>query len=952
MRKRLWGRAAGSAIALAWALFPVGGHNAALAAPDAQGAAAHAAPVVPGWNRIRDEGKLSAAEQGEVLLGEMNCLQCHAAPNQKRVFTRGAPDLSHAGARLTPQYIRAFLSNPHGVKPGTVMPDLFHASDPQAKAGAIEYLTQYLVSLGGPMAPASEEGNSMLVDRGRTLFQQVGCVACHAPEKNAKTAVPSVPLPNLAEKTTADQLTAFLLDPVKVRPGSRMPNLNLTHDDARAIAVYLLREQLSNPQAKNAGPARVHGLKYKYYNLRAFTAAIERIEKFRVKSEGNVATFSLDIPGHANSNFAVVYRGAIHVPRDGKYKFYTTSDDGSRLYIGEQLVVDNDGTHPATEKSGEIQLKAGDQPIAVSYFQGGGEWVLKVEWEGPGINRQEVPADVLFSIGGKPMMPLNSEQFAVDKEKAAMGAQMFSVIGCVHCHAISGAAPAMKTPKPLADLNPDSPTGCLGNQIPRTVPKFDLSDAQRAALKAALANVKSLDQPLSPKQEVMHLAAAFNCLACHVRDNVGGPTPDRTPYFVMSAPFDMGDEGRFAPRLTNVGAKLKPEALQKIIFENQLHVRPVLATHMPTFSRDKVGPIVPALAAADLAGGPESPPSFNAALAKDGRTLVGTHGLGCVNCHGVNGVKSLGMPAPDLGAAHERLRYEWFQALLHNPPSVNPGTRMPQFWMNGEVAFKKIGGGTVDGQIASIWDYLALGKSMALPSGLLPSAGDELVPTDTPIVHRTFMTGAGNRSIAVGFPEMIHVAFDADVVRLALAWKGRFFDARGMWEGRGGEHLGPLGTDIIQLPPGPSFAVLTSPNADWPIPKHTWQNQVERNLGGRFKGYVLDKEDRPIFHYVLNGIDIHEQPIPVLNASGGMLDRKFKLKSAQPAKDLYFLAAQGKKIEAKSNGEWTIDGKLTVRLAPDAAGMGKPLIRESAGNSQLLIPVTGASAHFTLEMQW
>ncbi|HZL35141.1 MAG TPA: PA14 domain-containing protein [Tepidisphaeraceae bacterium] len=947
MRERVWGRAAGTAFALACAL---GGATWAAPAPNPE------APIIPGWNRMKDEGHAPAAEQGQILLGELNCLQCHAAPNQKRLLTRGAPDLSQAGARLTPQYIRAFLSNPHGVKPGTPMPDLFHASDPQAKQGAIDYLTQYLVSLGGPIAPSSEEGNNLLVDQGRTLYHQVGCVACHAPEKNIKTAVPSVPLPNLAEKTSADALTAFLLDPVKVRPGSRMPNLNLTKEAARAISVYLLRAQLDNPQSKEAGPARVHGLKYKYYHLIAHTAAVEKIEPFKTKSQGNIATFSLDIPGRREQNFAVVYSGAIHAPRAGKYRFYTNSDDGSRLYIDGHLVVDNDGVHPATEKSGEVELREGDQPITVSYFQGGGESVLKVEWEGPGLNRQEVPADVLFSIGGRPMVPLKSETFVVDKDKAAQGAAMFSIIGCVHCHAIPNAAPAMVPTKALADLNPDSATGCLGAQIPKSVPDFHLSDGQRVALKAALKNVKQLDTPLAARDEVMHLAAAFNCLGCHVRGSVGGPTADRAAYFVMSANFDMGDEGRLAPRLTNVGAKLTTDAMRKIIFENQLHVRPVLATHMPSFAKDKAGAIVDALAKADEAG-PDHAPPFNQLRAKDGRQLVGvatSHalGLGCVNCHGVNGIKSLGMPAPDLGTAHERLRYGWFHALLANPPAVNPGTRMVPYWANGEIAIPKVAGGTMDGQIAAIWDYLSLGKQMAPPAGLQPAGGDELVPTDSPIVHRTFMTGAGNRSIAVGFPEMIHVAFDADVVRLALAWKGRFFDASGMWEGRGGNHLGPLGTDVITLPPGPSFAILPTDATAWPLPQNLGHNQVDRNLGGRFKGYTLDKEDRPIFHYILDDIDIHEQPLPVLNANGGYLERRFQLAAKKPVDHLYFLAAQGKQIEPKSPGEWVVDGKLTVRLAKGAAGLGQPAVRESAGSKQLLFPVTNGTANFILEMQW
>ena len=167
-----------------------------------------------------------------------------------------------------------------------------------------------------------------------------------------------------------------------------MPSLNLTRDEARDIAVYLLKDQLDNPQSKLAGPARTSGLDYIYYEVLAHTAAVEKIDPLRSKSKGRVNRFTLDFPGHRNDDFAVKFSGAIHVAKAGKYTFYTNSDDGSRLYIGKQLVVDNDGVHPAGEKSGEVELAESDEPITVTYFQGGGGFVLDAvsrgkDWESP-----------------------------------------------------------------------------------------------------------------------------------------------------------------------------------------------------------------------------------------------------------------------------------------------------------------------------------------------------------------------------------------------------------------------------------------------------------------------------------------------------------------------------------------------------------------------------------------
>src|SRR5436190_11867821 len=56
-------------------------------------------------------------------------------------------------------------------------------------------------------------------------------------------------------------------------------------------------------------------------------------------------------------NFGYHMTGFIDVKADGTYTFYTSSSDGSRLYIGNTLVVDNDGLHPMQERSGSIGLR-------------------------------------------------------------------------------------------------------------------------------------------------------------------------------------------------------------------------------------------------------------------------------------------------------------------------------------------------------------------------------------------------------------------------------------------------------------------------------------------------------------------------------------------------------------------------------------------------------------------
>lgn len=86
--------------------------------------------------------------------------------------------------------------------------------------------------------------------------------------------------------------------------------------------------------------------------------------------KGYVPDFDLSKIKHDDTNYGVVYDGYINIPADGKYTFYITSDDGSKFYINNQLLIDNDGSHAFDEKSAEITLKKGLLPLRVEYFQG------------------------------------------------------------------------------------------------------------------------------------------------------------------------------------------------------------------------------------------------------------------------------------------------------------------------------------------------------------------------------------------------------------------------------------------------------------------------------------------------------------------------------------------------------------------------------------------------------
>jgi alpha-L-rhamnosidase len=111
---------------------------------------------------------------------------------------------------------------------------------------------------------------------------------------------------------------------------------------------------------------------------------------------GRVFGIGLDKIDTPKFNFAILFKGFINITQKGEYTFFTKSNDGSRFKINNKIIVDNDMEHAVVEESGKLLLKPGKYPIEVSYFQSGGSKEFTVLYEGPGIEKQEIPASVLY----------------------------------------------------------------------------------------------------------------------------------------------------------------------------------------------------------------------------------------------------------------------------------------------------------------------------------------------------------------------------------------------------------------------------------------------------------------------------------------------------------------------------------------------------------------------------
>jgi alpha-L-fucosidase len=136
------------------------------------------------------------------------------------------------------------------------------------------------------------------------------------------------------------------------------------------------------------------GIMCKYYE--GEWNQLPEFKKLIPASEEKLSNFTLKTRKR-QENFAFEFNGFIKIPADGVYEFFTDSDDGSKLYIDNQQVVDNDGLHGTVQKSGLIALAVGYHTIHVKFFQKSSGMNLKVFIQGGGLIKQEIPDSLLFS---------------------------------------------------------------------------------------------------------------------------------------------------------------------------------------------------------------------------------------------------------------------------------------------------------------------------------------------------------------------------------------------------------------------------------------------------------------------------------------------------------------------------------------------------------------------------
>lgn len=715
-----------------------------------------------------------------------------------------------------------------------------------------------LVDAGDPAWPGYHPLTQSEV--GSVLIAELRCAACHS--GLARGAMVDKSAPDLAEvgsRISPEFMQRFLTSPQVAHPGTTMPDVLASRPEserqaiAEALMHFLVAQSTAVPRA-------------------AAAAMINR--------------------QHGKELFHSIGCVACHGPKEGlsadQPRASRKDDDDDDPALTARKTI-----KPMTVPLGHVPAKYSVSSLSEFLYQ-----PLKIRSSGRMPDMKLTPAeslDIAEYLLGEQHRP--AKELDPDPALVEQGRKHFQSLNCAACHALPGIAAAPLVGS-LSDA--DVTRGCWSKSSTRS-PRYALEDKQVQALAATLRKTPSVD---TEKLAVAKTLTAFRCVACHVRDDYGGVHDAYNPYFTGSE-FRLGDDGRIPPPLTLVGTKLKPAWMKKVLFDGE-SVRHYMATRMPQYGAANLQHLPSLFTRLDVLTGPElkipNPESRDEStrqheklLRAAGRELLGDKGVNCVACHNFNGKAAHTNQGIDLLTSYHRLQPVWFNRYLRNPGEFRPRTVMPTAWPNGIAAHKTILDGNTDLQIEAIWYYLSLGTSAADPSGIR-AISTKLDVGDRARVHRGRSRVAGYRGIAVGLPEKINYAFNAETGTLSALWQGDFIHVN--WSGQGSGDFNPA-ADPITLPQDVSFATLADENAAWPrMPVMTKAAPVNpdplypKNVGYQFRGYFLGDTSIPTFQYRSGTIEIEEQSSAIGTNDQRLLQRVLKFDSPTP-QSVWFRALVG-----------------------------------------------------------
>ncbi len=697
---------------------------------------------------------------------------------------------------------------------------------------------------------------------GSLLISELRCAVCHSGVERG--SLPEKTAPNLAEvgsRISPEYLRRYLASPSLAHPGTTMPDMLVSQSEAE-------RDQIAE----------------------ALTHFLVAQSKAVFQNDATTQTDRQQGKALFHSVGCVACHGPKEAVADAPQKPKRNDEDDDDE---DKTLAAKKAIKPTAVPLGHVAAKYNVKSLSEFLFQ-----PLRVRSSGRMPDMKLTPAESLaiagYLVGEQPQQ---GKALVSQEPLVALGKKYFQELNCAACHALPSIAAA-----PLIGSlrNADLSRGCLSKKSRRS-PRFHFEETQVKAIMSSLRDEPTAD---SDKLVAAKHLTAFHCIACHIRDDFGGVHDTHNPYFAGSE-LKLGDDGRIPPPLTLVGAKLQPAWMKKVLFDGE-SVRHYMATRMPQYGTANLQHLPAVFSRLDELKSTDmkipSPESRSESerdreklLRAGGRELLGDKGLNCIACHNFNGKAALVNQGIDLLTSYQRLQPGWFNSYLRNPGAFRPRTIMPTAWPNGVASHKTILDGNTDKQIEAIWYYISLGTSAADPSGLR-GVSTKLTVDDQAKTYRGRSRVAGFRGIAVGLPEKLSYAFNAETGTLSAIWQGDFIGVN--WSGQGSGDFNPA-SEPITLAQDVSFVALADENTPWPLmPVMTKEARTNpaplypKNVGYQFRGYFLGESSIPTFQYRTGTISIDDRSVAAGSDEQRQLKRVLQFDSPTP-QTVWFRALTG-----------------------------------------------------------
>ncbi|MDN3515651.1 MAG: c-type cytochrome [Candidatus Brocadia sp.] len=630
--------------------------------------------------RCHNEGKeVKGGEilwKGRRLFENLGCYGCHdtsgLGEDKHRMI---GPSLKNIKNKVKPDWITGWIKEPKKFRSTTLMPN-FRLSEEESQAIAA-YLWQHAdeKTISDEMPVFDEEQLS----QGDFLFEQVGCMACHSYKEDAERGF----APNLArigEKINYGHLVEWIMNPKGKEPLTRMPSFRLTPEKASLVAGYLIDKTGKGIPANGLADVDMDWLENKEQS-RVGERLIKRYGCFgchEIKGMEGLGKIGTELSAIGSKPVILFDFGLLEkkILGEAGLRHFTENVGKARQSWLQAKLHDPRQFDEGKYKKPEDRLKMPDF----------------------GLKEEEVESLVVMLTGlREEKLPEKYVARLIEKERSiAEGKRLIGKYNCIGCHQLD-----LDRLHLVGDIEV---TGMVKLEEDAGV-YFQLWEDNEKLGKKAGETIFLDEKQIIDRKRAAGGDIAPEIIEYHVENE--GLVPEEARVFIP-------------PLLYGEGKKVQPEWLFGFLKE-PFDLRPWLDIKMPTFSlpdeeatglarffaeiENEAYPFeYVAETKKEYLGAKErrSPGYLDAA-----KRLFESKDVNCILCH----VKGEKMPegdktgwAPDLMLARRRLKPAWIKRWLLDPQSIQPGTKMPKFFREGE--FQDYIPGAPEEQAEAMKDYL------------------------------------------------------------------------------------------------------------------------------------------------------------------------------------------------------------------------------------------------------